>query len=110
MGFICEKLRIFSSHLDHTIKPLSPPRSHNGSDDMTGFEGHDGREVIPDVYLLPKISIQTVRWGRSLQRFPNRLWANTGLGVWQKETSTDRSWFEAKRGLTDQEATSSIRS
>jgi hypothetical protein len=31
----------------------------------------------------------------------------TVSGVWQKETSTDRRLFEANRGLTYQEATSS---
>ena len=32
----------------------------------------------------------------------------TALGVWHKETSTDRRLFEANRGLTHQEAASSI--
>ncbi len=32
----------------------------------------------------------------------------TALGVWQKQTSTDRRLFEANRGLTYQEAASSI--
>ncbi len=44
-------------------------------------------------YLLPHLS---------------DLWGNEALGVWQNEVSTDRRSFEANRGLTYQEAASSI--
>ena len=30
------------------------------------------------------------------------------IGVWQKETSTDRSWFEANKPVTSREAASAI--
>jgi len=57
--------------------------------------------------LGPLCGEPTVRWGRPPRCFPNRLRANIALGIWHKEASTDRSSFEAHRGLTQQEAASS---
>jgi hypothetical protein len=39
--------------------------------------------------------------------FPDRFRANTALGVWQREASTDGSSFEADTSLTFKEAASS---